>query len=113
MISSQFFFKYTVYLYRFHLYLLEKLICYYGTWATYRNSLGKFDVSHINTDLCTHLVYAFAGINTQGTVISLDPYLDLPDNWGRGAYLIKCNMSILNVFLFVIEIRHRKLTYPL
>ncbi|XP_046972453.1 chitinase-3-like protein 1 [Vanessa cardui] len=59
------------------------VVCYYGTWATYRNGLGKFDVSNINTDLCTHIVYTFVGINSQGTVISLDAFLDYPDNWGR------------------------------
>ncbi|XP_023936024.1 chitinase-3-like protein 1 [Bicyclus anynana] len=59
------------------------VVCYYGTWATYRNGDGQFDVAHINTDLCTHLIYTFVGINDQGTVISLDPWLDLPDNWGR------------------------------
>ncbi|CAH2058203.1 unnamed protein product, partial [Iphiclides podalirius] len=60
--------------------------CYYGSWATYRPSLGKFDVEDIDTSLCTHLVYAFAGINSQGTIISLDPYLDLPENWGRNNF---------------------------
>ncbi|CAK1547716.1 unnamed protein product [Leptosia nina] len=64
----------------------KKIICYYGTWATYRNGLGKFDVAHIKAELCTHLVYTFAGINSQGTVVSLDPYLDLPDNWGRNNF---------------------------
>ncbi|XP_050356717.1 chitinase-3-like protein 1 [Nymphalis io] len=59
------------------------VICYYGTWATYRNGLGKFDVSNINIDLCTHIVYTFVGINSQGNVISLDTFLDYPDNWGR------------------------------
>ncbi|XP_023936035.2 acidic mammalian chitinase-like [Bicyclus anynana] len=61
----------------------KRVICYYGSWATYRNSLGKFDVSDINAGLCTHLVYTFLGINTKGAVISLDPYLDYADNWGK------------------------------
>lgn len=59
-------------------------MCYYGTWATYRYGLGKFDVSHINPYLCTHVIYAFAGIDDVGTILSLDPSLDLPDNDGRG-----------------------------
>ncbi|CAH2239666.1 probable chitinase 2 [Pararge aegeria] len=59
------------------------VVCYYGTWATYRHGDGQFDVAQINTDLCTHLIYTFVGINNQGVVISLDPWLDLPDNWGR------------------------------
>ncbi|XP_032522110.2 probable chitinase 2 [Danaus plexippus] len=59
------------------------VICYHGTWATYRPSLGKFDVTNINTNLCTHIVYGFMGINAKGTVVSLDAYLDYPENWGR------------------------------
>ncbi|XP_073960810.1 chitinase-3-like protein 1 [Choristoneura fumiferana] len=61
----------------------EIVVCYYGTWATYRSGNGKFDVSNIDTSLCTHVVYTFVGIDNDGYVISLDPYLDLPDNWGR------------------------------
>ncbi|CAH0715008.1 unnamed protein product, partial [Brenthis ino] len=61
----------------------KRVVCYYGTWAVYRNGLGKFEVSDINTELCTHLVYTFVGINSRGTVVSLDPYLDYPDNWGK------------------------------
>ncbi|XP_034825961.1 chitinase-3-like protein 1 isoform X1 [Maniola hyperantus] len=62
------------------------VVCYYGTWATYRNGNGKFDVENINTDLCTHLVYTFIGITEQGYAKSLDPWLDLEDNWGRGNF---------------------------
>uniref|UniRef100_A0A2A4K931 chitinase n=1 Tax=Heliothis virescens TaxID=7102 RepID=A0A2A4K931_HELVI len=67
-----------------HIVASEKaVVCYYGTWATYRTGLGKYDVTDINPNLCTHLIYAFAGIDSEGNVISLDPYLDLPDNDGR------------------------------
>lgn len=58
------------------------VVCYYGTWATYRSGDGKFSVSDINASLCTHLVYTFVGIKSDGTVVSLDPYLDLADNYG-------------------------------
>ncbi|XP_063897317.1 probable chitinase 2 isoform X1 [Helicoverpa armigera] len=59
------------------------VVCYYGTWATYRTGLGKYDVTDINPNLCTHLIYAFVGIDSEGNIISLDPYLDLPDDYGR------------------------------
>lgn len=62
----------------------ESVVCYYGTWATYRYGAGKFNVEDINPNLCTHLIYSFVGIDNQGTVVSLDTYLDLPDNYGRG-----------------------------
>ncbi|KAJ2944906.1 hypothetical protein O0L34_g1798 [Tuta absoluta] len=61
----------------------NNVVCYYGTWATYRHGNGKFDVQNVNPFLCTHLIYTFAGIDNQGNVISLDSYLDLPENWGR------------------------------
>ncbi|XP_037301002.1 endochitinase-like isoform X7 [Manduca sexta] len=75
----------------------EKIVvCYYGTWATYRLGLGKFDVSHINTNLCTHVVYAFAGINSQMTVASLDSHLDLAENWGRDNFKKFTNLKRKN-----------------
>lgn len=64
----------------------DAVICYYGTWATYRQGNGKFDVENVDPQMCTHLMYAFAGITSQGEVISLDSFLDLPDNWGRGEF---------------------------
>ncbi|XP_001663099.2 chitinase-3-like protein 1 [Aedes aegypti] len=62
----------------------KNIVCYYGTWATYRNGNGKFVVDNIDPFLCTHLIYAFVGINANGTIRVLDPWLDLEDNWGLG-----------------------------
>ncbi|KAL4707023.1 hypothetical protein ACJJTC_000450 [Scirpophaga incertulas] len=58
-------------------------MCYYGTWAARFPGVGKFTVNDVNTTLCTHLMYAFAGINEEGEMISLDPQLDLSDNGGQ------------------------------
>lgn len=41
-------------------------------------------MEHINPALCTHLIYTFFGIHTDGSIRVLDPYLDLETNWGRG-----------------------------
>lgn len=62
----------------------KKIVCYHGTWATYRNGAGKFSVDNIDPFLCTHLIYAFVGISSEGTIRLLDPWLDLEDNWGLG-----------------------------
>ncbi|XP_053620320.1 probable chitinase 2 [Plodia interpunctella] len=59
------------------------VVCYYGTWATYRQGLGKFAVDNVNTELCSHVVYSFVGIDNQGTIVSLDPYLDLDTGNGN------------------------------
>lgn len=62
----------------------EKVVCYYGTWSTYRHGNGQFNVNNIDPSLCTHLIYTFFGLNGDGSILVLDPYLDLETNWGRG-----------------------------
>ncbi|XP_076749063.1 chitinase-3-like protein 1 [Xylocopa sonorina] len=62
----------------------KKVVCYYGSWAAYRNNHGKFEVSYINPALCTHIIYAFIGIKTTGEVQILDSWLNLPD--GKDGY---------------------------
>ncbi|XP_017477717.1 PREDICTED: chitinase-3-like protein 1 [Rhagoletis zephyria] len=62
----------------------KHVVCYHGTWATYRQSSGKFDVNNIDPFLCTHLMYAFFGIEENGDIRIIDPYLDLEENGGRG-----------------------------
>lgn len=74
----------------------EKLICYYGTWSTYRSSNGKFDVENIDPYLCTHLIYSFVGITESGGVRIMDPYLDLKDNYGRGNIKKFNNLKLKN-----------------
>ena len=59
------------------------VICYWGTWANYRPGLGKFVAANVDGDLCTHLVYSFAGLDTETSAIkTLDAWLDLEDNYG-------------------------------
>jgi len=63
------------------------VMCYFEGWAVYRNGDGKYDVEDIDPFLCTHLQFGFAGIDPVNyTIKSLDPWNDLYDNWGKGAY---------------------------
>ncbi|XP_037072206.1 chitotriosidase-1-like [Pollicipes pollicipes] len=65
-----------------------KVVCYYGSWAVYRPGDGRFDVEDIDPLLCTHAIYTFAGLDAAThTIKSLDPWNDLYDNYGKGAYL--------------------------
>jgi len=77
--------------------------CYFGSWATYRWSTGKFDVENIDPFLCTHHIYTFAGLDdVTNTMVSLDPYNDLPDNYGKGAFTRFTNMKLKNPDLITI-----------
>ncbi|XP_049546398.1 probable chitinase 2 [Anopheles darlingi] len=60
----------------------KEIVCYYGTWAVYRPTNGKFTPENIDPNLCTQLNYAFFHINTDGTIKLVDPWVDLPDGGG-------------------------------
>ena len=56
----------------------KKVVCYWGTWANYRLSRGKFTPEDIDPSLCTHLIYSFAGLNNiTSEIMSLDPWMDV------------------------------------
>ncbi|XP_039299210.1 probable chitinase 2 isoform X4 [Nilaparvata lugens] len=62
-------------------------VCYVSSWAVYRQQGGKFTLDDLDPQLCTHLVYAFAGLDKETSVIkSLDPYNDLEEDYGKGYY---------------------------
>jgi len=51
---------------------LDKVFCYFGSWAGGRAGNGAFSVESINANLCTHIAYSFIGLNTDGSVKLLD-----------------------------------------
>ena len=66
---------------------MQVVMCYYGSWAAYHWDLGYFDVENIDPFACTHIIYGFAGLDSYSSqMISLDPYLDLQDNFGKGGW---------------------------
>jgi len=61
------------------------VVCYVSTWSVYRVGRGSWSLDDLDPTLCTHLVYAFAGLdNRTNTIRSLDEYRDLEDNYGKG-----------------------------
>jgi len=71
-------------------------MCYFGSWAVYRPGKGKFSVENIDPDLCTHVIYAFAGLGYDHRIRVLDPWNDLRDNYGRGACERFANLKKIN-----------------
>ena len=73
------------------------IMCYFGSWSTYRWGSGHFDVEDIDPFLCTHLVFGFAGLDPDSyTIHALDPYNELEENWGKGAYRRFTNLKNIN-----------------
>ena len=54
-----------------------KVVCYYGSWAANRTTPMTFDAKDIPADKCTHVIYAFAGLDDGGRIVSLNPQLDI------------------------------------
>jgi chitinase len=55
----------------------DKVICYYASWAVTRPGNGKFVPEDIDANLCTHVNYAFLGLNNDGTLQVLDEENDV------------------------------------
>ena len=61
------------------------VVCYVAGWSAYRPGNGAFTANDIDPTLCTHLIYAFAGLNNVTySIQSLDSYLDTEEGGGRG-----------------------------
>lgn len=59
--------------------------CYVAGWSAYRPNNGAFTVDNIDPMLCTHIIYAFAGLdNVTYSIKSLDSFLDTEEGGGRG-----------------------------
>ncbi|XP_028923995.1 chitinase-3-like protein 1 [Ornithorhynchus anatinus] len=49
-----------------------KLVCYYTNWSQFRPGTGAFLPEDIDTSLCTHIIYSFAGMGTNGEIDTLE-----------------------------------------
>jgi GH18 family chitinase len=89
-------------------------VCYYESWAIYRPGNGAFNVKTIDPNLCTHLIYAFMGINSSAEVTILDSWNDI--DLGEYLLITSLNFNTVSVFhntLNFKDLEDHKLTYPI
>nr|AJF93646.1 chitinase 2 [Panonychus citri] len=64
----------------------DTVVCYYGSWSGFRSSSGQLQIENIDPTLCTHLVYTFAGLDSDSKIKSIDPTIDLDQPTGKSGY---------------------------
>ncbi|XP_059054390.1 probable chitinase 10 [Achroia grisella] len=67
-----------------------KVVCYYTNWAWYRQGSGKYTPNDIDSTLCTHIVYAFAALDSAKLVIKPhDMWLDIENKFYEKVVALK------------------------
>ncbi|BET00648.1 Glyco_18 [Nesidiocoris tenuis] len=62
----------------------KRVVCYFTNWSWYRKGDGKFLPEHIEPQLCTDIIYAFASLEPNTLRITpFDPSTDLDNNMYR------------------------------
>jgi chitinase len=61
------------------------VVCYVDRRSAHRPGNGAFAIENIDPVLCTHIIYAYAGLdNVTHSIKSLDSFLDTEESGGRG-----------------------------
>lgn len=50
------------------IFYLENVVCYVADWTAWREGPGRFDIDNVDTNLCTHVIYAFASLDDNNGV---------------------------------------------
>ncbi|XP_075149513.1 chitinase 10 [Haematobia irritans] len=59
-----------------------KVVCYFTNWAWYRPGQGKYVPEDIDENLCTHIVYGFAVLNSNSlTIKTHDSWADIDNRF--------------------------------
>ncbi|XP_063590647.1 probable chitinase 10 isoform X1 [Penaeus indicus] len=61
-----------------------KILCYYTSWSVKRPGAGRFEPEMLDASLCTHVIYAFAGMKDYR--LSPGEPTDIGDGFKEGTY---------------------------
>ncbi|KAF7268724.1 hypothetical protein GWI33_018078 [Rhynchophorus ferrugineus] len=79
----------------------QKVVCYFGSWAYYRDEEGQFTTNDIDPTLCTDIIYSFAGLNLNLEVTSLDSNVDITRGGYTNVTSIKDNYPCIKILLAI------------
>jgi len=81
-----------------------RIVCYYTNWSNKRPGIGKFEPEHLDPTLCTHVIFAFANLNSEFK-ISPSEEVDETNGSEKGLYdrviALKAKNPNLSVLLAV------------
>lgn len=77
------------------------IVCYLGSWSVYRPALSKFTPENINPFLCTHVIYAFAGLSSKFELKPFDSYNDITQGGYRKFISLKDHNKQLKTLIAV------------
>lgn len=77
------------------------IVCYLGSWSVYRPGPAKFTPENINPFLCTHIIYAFAGLSSKFELKPFDSYNDITQGGYRKFTALKEHNKQLKTLIAV------------
>ncbi|KDR23755.1 endochitinase-like [Zootermopsis nevadensis] len=79
-----------------------RVVCYFESWAIRNPEDGRYSVSDVPGDLCTHILYSFVGVNNATwELLVLDPEIDVEQNGYTNFTDIKLKFPELKTLLSV------------
>ena len=66
-------------------YSTKRVVCYYTNWAQYRGEGAKFYPENIDPHLCTHIIYSFAKLDSNGNLAAYE-WNDESVPWSKGFF---------------------------
>ncbi|XP_017489539.1 PREDICTED: endochitinase-like [Rhagoletis zephyria] len=79
-----------------------RIVCYFTDWSINRPGIGRFGSENIPTELCTHILYSFIGVNdTDWSVLVKNSEVDINQNGFRNFTQLKEKNSSLKLLVSI------------